>query len=43
MIRKCCWNLNKTINNYIISQTSFLTIDDFGKTYKEIGFDFIPK
>jgi len=42
-IYRWCKNSNTTINSKHIGHSDFLVKDDLGKTFKELGYDFIPK
>ena len=42
-IRKWCENKDKVISENAVRPSSYLITEMIGKTFKEIGFDFIPK
>ena len=42
-IRQWCKHSHKTVNNIAISRSKYLTKDDYGKTFKELGFCFEGK
>lgn len=42
-IRGYCRNNTKKVNNSNVAMSNYLTEEDFGKTFKELGFDFRPK
>ena len=42
-LRYWCKNNQRIVKKNAISQSNYLTIDMIGKTFKELGFDFMPK